>query len=227
MIFQINSRKLFYLAALSAIGYSIVSCTAADPKQFGILVSTLDGSNVQRILSDPHREINHARVSPDKKWITFTRYNKRGLNGLAKEIDGYMDTEIMLARMDGSELQSLVSPRKDKVAANGYWTEDGKAILYVSDDNPLGRGQINRIELDTRIISKVILDDDLWAADPHPVKGQMAISVFDPKERVTSIWMATDSGGKAHRITFPNSWVGMAPPPWATMIQKYLLTVVK
>jgi len=203
MTLRLKPHKLFHAAMAIAAALSVASCTAADPERFGIFVSSLDGSNVRRVVSDPDREINHARVSPDKKWITFTRYNKRGWSGIAKEDGGYMETEIMLVRIDGSEMQSLVPPRKDTVAANGYWTEDGSAILYVSNDNPARSGQINRIELSTRTISRVPLAGELWAADPHPVKGKMAISVFDPKAKLTSIWLTTGSGGRARQITFP------------------------
>ncbi len=196
-------KRFFYAVPGLVVALCTASCAAADPERFGIFIGTLDGHNVQRILADPDREINHARVSPDKKWITFTRYNKRSWNGVAKEEGGYMETEIMLARIDGSEPQSLIPPRKETVAANGYWSEDGKAILYVSNDNPARRGQINRIDLATRKIVKVPLERDLWAADPHPVGGQMAISVFDPKAQQTAIWLTSSAGGKARQITFP------------------------
>ena len=161
MTIRTKPHPLLHVSIAIIAGLSLAWCVAADPERFGIFVSSLDGSKVRRVVSDPQREINHARVSPDKKWITFTRYNKRGWNGIAKEDGGYMETEIMLVRIDGSEMQSLVPPRQDTVAANGYWTEDGSAILYVSNDNPARRGQINRIELSTRAISKVPLAGDL------------------------------------------------------------------
>lgn len=214
MIFPVKLQSLLRAVVTVIAASGVVSCAAADPDRFGIVVSTLDGRNVQRIVSDPEREVNHARVSPDKKWITFTRYNKRNWRGIAKEEGGYMETEIMLVRIDGSEMQTLVPPRKDMVAANGYWTEDGKAILYVSNDNPARRGQISRIDLATRTVAKVSLENDLWAADPHPVRGQMAISVFDPKEKLTSIWLTSDAGGKARRLTSPKlSGPGQAGTP--------------
>ncbi len=183
--------------------FGVVSCVAADPDRFGIFISTLDGRRVQRIVSEPRREVNHARVSPDGQWITFTRYNKQNWKGIAREDGGYMETEIMLARIDGSEMQTLVPPRKDRVAANGYWTEDGKAILFVSNDNLGRRAQVSRIDLATRAVTKVPLDSGLWAADPHPAKGKMAISVFDPKDKLSSIWLASDAGGPARQISFP------------------------
>lgn len=190
--------NLFLVLALGALG---LSAGAADPERFGIFIATLDGRDVRRILSDPRREMNHARVSPDGNWITFTRYNKLGWNGIAKEEGGYLETEIMLARIDGSELRSLVPPRKDTVAANGYWTPDGKSILYVSTDNPRRRGQINRIDLATGNISKVAIKGDPWAADPHQVGQRMAVSVFDEARKANTIWLVDLPGGQARQVT--------------------------
>jgi Tol biopolymer transport system component len=204
----IVSVTFSHIGAALALTAAFVANTslAAEPDRFGIFVSTLDGRNVRCILSDPNREMNHARVSPDKKWITFTRYNKHGwFSSIAKEDGGnYLETEIMLARIDGSELQSLVSPRKDKVAANGYWTEDGKAILFVSNDNPAHQGQISRVDLATREITRIVVPGGLWAADPHQVGRQLAMSVFDPKQKQSSIWLADIDAGKVRQITFPS-----------------------
>ena len=205
------------LVLLAALAIGLVACTEAqpsDPEMFGILTSRLDGGDLKRILSDPIREINHARVSPDKKWITFTRYNHFGRNGLAKEDpDGYAETEIMLARLDGSGLESLVPPRKGMVAANGQWTDDGSAILYVSNDNPAKQGQINRIDIATRKITKVDIPGNPWAADPHVIGNQLAISVFDPKKKKTSIWIHELDSNKARELTSPSIASGERESP--------------
>lgn len=205
--FAVSLLMVFFSAATSC------ATGAADPDRFGILVSNADGKNVRRILSDPTREINHARVAPDKNWITFTRYNKKGWNGIAKEENNYEESEIMLMRLDGSELQSLVPPRKGKIAANGYWTEDGKAIVYVSNDNAANQGQINRIDIATRRITKVELPGNLWASDPHLVGNQLAISVFNPKEKRMSTWIHDLASGKARQLTSPVLGPGERAPP--------------
>lgn len=200
---RIKPQHLVAAALALATAFAAVRGSAGDAERFGLFTATLDGGNVRRILSDPRRELNHARVSPDGKWITFTRYNRRAWNGIARETGGYAETEIMLARLDGSELRSLVPPRKDLVAANGSWSEDGKAILYVSTDNPARRGQINRIDLATGRIAKVPLPGDPWAADPHPHGAKLAISVFDPARQGTSIWLADLESGRSRQVTRP------------------------
>lgn len=201
MAADLGPLRLIALALALALAVVGFACEAADPERFGLFIGTLDGRNVRRILSDPQREMNHARVSPDGNWITFTRYNKRGWDGIAKEEGGYLETEIMLARIDGSELRSLVPPRKDAVAANGYWTPDGKAILYVSTDNPQRRGQINRIELATGNITKIAIPGDPWAADPHQVGQRMAVSVFDEARKANAIWLVDLPGGRPRQVT--------------------------
>jgi hypothetical protein len=69
---------------------SVLGCEAKNqvktPDVFGIYISTLDGENRKMIISDHYREMNHVRVSPDKKWITFTRFNKRGPKGFAIKV---------------------------------------------------------------------------------------------------------------------------------------------
>lgn len=203
MIPPVRLRGPIRIALTLMIASGVASCAATDPERFGIFIGTLDGRVVRRIVSDPERELNHARVSPDGQWIAFTRYNKRNWAGIAREEGGYMETEIMRVRIDGSGMETLVPPRKGTVAANGYWTGDGKAILYVANDNPARRAQINRIDLETRTIAKVPLDGDPWAADPHPLGGRMAISVYDPRSKLASIWLSGETGGKTWRITSP------------------------
>ncbi len=74
-------KKLLVILSL-LLCCSTISC-AADAKEksssFGVFTSTLDGRDFKKIISDPYREMNHARVSPDKNWITFSRFNKRKL----------------------------------------------------------------------------------------------------------------------------------------------------
>jgi Tol biopolymer transport system component len=201
-----SSKLLKIGASIFVVMVVIISCASPgpkDPNQFGIFISHLDGTDVRRILSDPSREINHARVSPDKQWITFTRYNKKNFSGLAKEENGYEDSEIMLARIDGSNLQTLVPTRKGMIAANGYWTEDGKSILYVSNDNKVRQGQINRIDIATRSISKVNIPGDPWAADPHQIGKYLAISSFDPVLKKNSILISEQGNNRVRVVTSP------------------------
>jgi dipeptidyl aminopeptidase/acylaminoacyl peptidase len=201
-----NPTRRSLLCAMVAAGVvsSVPRSIAAEPDRFGLFTSRIDGQDVQRILSDPKREMNHARVSPDKQWITFTRYNHYGPQGLAREDpEGYEESEIMLVRLDGSGLASLVPPKKGIVAANGQWTEDGKAILFVSNDNTGRRPQISRIDVATRRITRVALSDDLAAADPHIVDGVLAVSARDPRQKRMAIFLHDVKSGVTRQLTYP------------------------
>jgi Tol biopolymer transport system component len=181
---------------------------AEDPEMFGIYTCALDGTNLKRVLADPTREMNHARVSPDRAWITFTRYNKRGLTGLAEETNGYDESEIMLVRPDGSGLRSLVPPAKDIFAANGYWTPDGKFILYVSK-LPGKKSEISRIDLATGQIVRIPAPTQLWASDPHPVGSQMTFACLDAgKSKRNTIWIMNGDGTQPKQVTGKSSSSG-------------------
>jgi Tol biopolymer transport system component len=170
---------------------------------YGIYTCTLDGKNVKPVITDSYREMNHARVSPDKKWVTFTRFNTvRG--GLAEEKHGYKNTEIMIVRLDGTGLESLTPPQKDIVSVNSYWAPDGKSIIYMSSDNARKRVRVTRLDLATRKTTPVSPAEILWASDPHQMGDQVVFpAVTNPKEFVPSIWIMKAGDSKAKQLTRP------------------------
>jgi Tol biopolymer transport system component len=197
-------RILVIVALLVVLFFIIKGAHRQDPNLFGIYTSTLDGQEMKLLLADPYREINHARVSPDKKWINFTRFNRRGKGGLAREPHNYPKTEIMLMRLDGSAVHSLVPPRRGIVAANGYWTPDGQAILYVSNDNPKRKAQINRIVVSTGKITKISTAQDLGMADPHQLGDYLVVSAYQPNQSQHDIWYLRQDGAQARQLTHPS-----------------------
>ena len=175
-----------------------------DDAQFGIFISRLDGKNVQRLISDNSREMNHARVSPDKEWITFTRYNKKLLFQPALETNGYDETEIMLMRIDGSDVRTLVPPKKNTFAANGYWTPDGKGILFISKP-PNGATELKRYDMASGRVAVVPAPEGGWPSDPHQVGEKIVFPSQDPKrKRKNAIWMMDHDGRNARQITNPD-----------------------
>jgi Tol biopolymer transport system component len=188
---------------------------AAAPDFFSICTATLDGKNVARIVSDAKRELNHARVSPDRKWITFTRHNNaKGPGGISLETAGYEKSEIMLCRLDGSDLRSLVPSRTGMVAANGYWTPDGRAILFVTNDNAKRQGAIARVEVETGRVTPLRTPPDLMASDPHQVAEQIVFAVFDGKDSGNNVlWTMKQDGSQARQLTHPRLARKGTPPP--------------
>lgn len=85
-------------------------------KNLELYTANLDGSNMRLLISDSYRQMTHARISSDKQWIAFTRYNNIGKDGCASENEcnydesneQYKGTEIVLMRIDGSDARTIV-----------------------------------------------------------------------------------------------------------------------
>jgi Tol biopolymer transport system component len=190
-------------AVLILLASGVASCAEQDPESFGIFTSTLDGNAMKRLTSDPSREMNHARVSPDREWVTFTRYNKKGSDGVAVETNGYEETEIMLMRLDGSELRSLVPAQKDSFAANGQWTPDGKAILFVGR-SPGEATELRRYDLDSGKITTVSGPKGMWLSEPHQVGTRIVFPAQDPKhKKKNAVWVMSADGSNQRQLTDP------------------------
>jgi len=198
-------------AAASASSKSRPSRAGSDEREddhFSIMISALDGSGLKRIASDRDREINHARVSPNGEWVTFTRYNREGPDGTSMEIHGYDQTEIMLMRIDGSDMRVLVPARPGAIAANGYWMPDGKSIIYVALD-PGGEPELRIVDITTGDTRKQPTPPGITPSDPHVVGDLMVFPAKGPD--VDTIWMSRVDGSEARQITFPSTWSGAAP----------------
>ena len=137
------------------------------PEYFAICTATADGRNFKEIIKDPRRAVTHGRVSKDHQWITFTRHNKFNARGIAIPETSYKETEILMCRIDGSEIQTLVPPKKGATNCNSYWTPDGKSIIYVSSDNPEKKGRIYLLDIETRTRKQLSTPDGYDAGDPY------------------------------------------------------------
>ncbi len=175
---------------------------------FGIYTATLYGKNMKPLITNSWQQMTHARVSPDKKWVTFTRYTNRGKDGCATENEAnyerkgqqYLGTEVLIMRIDGTDVRTLIPHQKDKTAANSYWTPDGKGLIYVSAPNEKGRSQINHIILDDNMrvkeITKLPIPDHIIPTDPHWVGEWVVFPAMDIRKRKRGIWrMRYDGSG--------------------------------
>ena len=195
------------LALIVAIG----ACTAdaltpenRKPDQFSLFTVRKDGSDLQILISDPEREMTHPRVSPDRTRVVFTRYNRRGKDGKATEAQGYEETEILLMRLDGTELETIIPPKAGVIAANGCWTPDGKALIYVSTDTPSRAPEVRQIDLATRKISRLPTPVGLKASDPHWEAGKVVFPAkADEGGGADALWLMNPDGSNARQITNP------------------------
>lgn len=183
-----------------AMGKRIPKRTEPLPKKFGVYWSTLDGRDFTEVVTDPKRELNHARVSHDHKWITFTRYNKFR-NGIAVEENGYEKTEIMLCRIDGSDLQTLVHAKEGCVNGNGHWMPNDKGILYVSTDTPDKMPQLFVIDIKTKKKTPLPLESKYVPTDPHIVDDMVVFPARTRAMKKFAIFTMKKDGTELKRIT--------------------------
>ncbi|CAN5169532.1 hypothetical protein BH11PSE9_BH11PSE9_20440 [soil metagenome] len=171
------------------------------PALFGVYTARLDGSDVQTIVTSPDHEMTHPRISPDGKKIVITRYNARDKHGKATEDTGYEETEIMVLDMDGGGLETIVPPKPGVMSANGCWTPDGKALIYISTDNAARAPEIRQIDLATRKVTRVPTPSGLKTTDPHWEGDQI---VFPAKgDGADAVWLMKADGSGAKQITKP------------------------
>lgn len=172
-----------------------------DHDLFGIYTATLDGKNMKLIISHPVKEMTHPRISPNKQWITLTRYNRIGPDGKAEEKNGYAETEIMLVRMDGTELKTLVPAQKGVVNANSSWTPDGKHILYVSTGNPQNLPQIYKRNVKTGKAIPLPTPKGLHVSDPNQVGDWIVFPARRNNFSQQNIWIMKSDASQARQIT--------------------------
>jgi len=187
---------------------------------FAIYIAGLDGQDMKCILSDPERELNHVRVSPDGTKITFTRFNKKKLFAkLAEEEGGYFGTEIMVANIDGSGLRSLTRRGPFLINVNSYWTPDGRGLIYMSNDNPDKKHlRIKYLDLRTNNISNLTPKELTWVSDPHQVGTTLVFPAAKTpdKKAIRSIWRLDTATGQVSQLTHPSGLslakAGLPPP---------------
>ncbi len=171
-----------YWIGLTAV-LQLISCGTSgsrDPNLFGIYAATLAGENVVLLVANESQEMTHARVSPDRNWIAFTRYNDRGWDGLATEEQGYGNTEVVVSRLDGSGMEIIVPPKKRTVNSNPSWTDEGKSLMWVTTDTPDGSPQIWKIDLGTRHRTRIPTPAGLATSDPNHVGDKIVFPVKKP-----------------------------------------------
>jgi hypothetical protein len=144
--------------------------------KFAIYAGTLAGTDRVLLESDPVREINHARVSPDGTRFVFTRYNRRNRDGEALEVTSYLQTEIVICRIDGTGCTVAVPPRAGIVAANATWSQDGRQLLFVTNDRPSHRPGVSVLDLASLTATPLPMADGFEIADPQTQAGLMVVA---------------------------------------------------
>ncbi len=201
------AKSIARFLVLSIITCGLLSCASAQDKPdiFGIYVSRLDGGGFKQILSDPYREMNHVRVSPDGKRITYSLFNdKKLISGLAEEDNGYLNTQIVIADIDGTGATSLTPEGKYEINVNSYWTPDGQGLVYMSNNNEDKRTlSLKYLDLGTRKENTISTPGLAWVFDPFMVGGKLVFPAADRMEDTRAIWMLDLETGAVKQVTVP------------------------
>jgi hypothetical protein len=176
-----------------------------DPAdKFAIYANTLGGANPVLLLSDPQREINHARVSPDGTRFVFTRYNRRNRDGEALETTSYLQTEIVICRIDGGGCSVAVPPRAGIVAANANWSPDGRQLMFVTNDRPSHRPGVSFLDLASGVATPVPMPEGLEIADPNEQAGLLVVAGKPASGlRISRIYLMDPKTGAVRPVSNP------------------------
>lgn len=77
------------------------------------------------IISDPQRSFTSPVISPDGKWLLFV-----GSSKITNDSFTYMNTDIFVARLDGTDMAQLTYHAADDLSP--VWSRDGRYIYFVS-----------------------------------------------------------------------------------------------
>lgn len=173
----------------------------APPDLFGLYTSDLSGRNFSTVITSSWQQMTHPRVSPDGQWVTFTRYRETGLGGFAQEKNGYQFTEIMLVRLDGAELKTIIPAKPGILNCNSAWSPDGQSLIWLSTDNPQRQPQLMRIALASGKITRIPTPPQINASDPHVVGTQIVFPSVT--QDLNTLWIMQLNGSGARQLSFP------------------------
>ncbi len=173
---------------------------------FGVYTANLDGSNFHTVLLDSRREITHARVSPDRKHMTFTRYNRVVKDGLCEENgSGYRNTEVVIANIDGTQQFDVEPTGAEILNANSSWI-DNENIIYIHCENLKSLPELRSFNLPSKKITRIRLSDrpQFAMSDPHCI-GKTVISPVIPLDEkgTCALWTFSSDGTGLRQITKP------------------------
>ena len=170
---------------------------------FGIYTARLDGMQFRAVLVDAKREMSHARVSPDCKHITFTRYNRILKDGIAEEAgSGYLHTEVVVANIDGSNQRSIEAVGPLILNANSSWI-DNDTIIYVHRSDLTSLPELRIYRLSSNSNSRLPTPLELAVSDPHCVANKVIFPVIPISENsgVCQLWTMDLDGKEIRQLT--------------------------
>lgn len=172
----------------------------AVANRYGIYIAGVDGTGMRAILTSATRQLTHPRVSPDRNLVAFTRYTIPGADGLAKEADGYLGSEVCTCAIDGSDVRVVVPPGPTELNVCTSWWAGQHEVVHLHID-PFSRVyQIRAVDRRTLAIRVLPTPAGLNVSDPSLRDGRITFSV---KAAPDPLWIMNADGGAARQITSP------------------------
>jgi Tol biopolymer transport system component len=153
------------------------------------------------LINSSWQEMSHPRVSPDGEWVTFTRYNMKDSDGIAQEANGYLLTEIMIMKSDGTDVKTLVPKMNDTMNANSSWTPDGNHLLYVTTDTPNGTPAIAKIHIYSKERTFIKTPKDAIVSDPNQCGEWICFPLREANHSQQNIWVMKEDGSEVYQLT--------------------------
>lgn len=177
------------------------TCTSLDcqTSTYNLLVADVDftqpnpqATNIKVIATSSYQDMTHPRVSPDNNWVAYTTYNDTNIDGCAAPDSGYVNTEILATRMDGSQTKSLIAMSSGDLNSNNYWYGSNFEFTFLS--GAPGATKIYRAQADSALN---------LIAGPTEVTIPVTITPFDPQAISNTVLVyggLYDNGGMVKSI---------------------------
>ncbi len=212
-------------------------CPPADTGRdtFGIYTALLDPEtleyiegSMELIASNWWRQSNHVFVSPDREWISFTRYNEIIRHDCAKEDpdNPYTWTEVGVMNLETGEVKSFFKPSGSMARALASWAGERK-LIYISADE--SGSELHHLFLDENmdIIREEVLNTTLTTvfveslgtyvslprpSDPHQVGDTVVFPGFFPTTMIDpeaapgmnrGTWIMKEDGSGKTLLAYP------------------------
>jgi len=172
---------------------------------FGIYSADLSGKNFKDLLVDERRELTHARISPDKKHLTFTRYNRPLKDGLCEENGSdYLHTEVIVANADGTSQRSVESVGPEIMSANSSWI-DNDSIIYIHKRGLKFLPELHTYQLSTGKRKRVATPANFAVSDPTCCGSTIVFPVIplEKNDSPCALWTCNLDGSGLQQVTRP------------------------
>jgi hypothetical protein len=179
------------------------TCTTLDciTSKYNLLVVDVDlnqaspeATNISVVAISDFQDMTHPRVSIDKNWVAYTTYNETNAEGCASLDSGYVNTEIMATRMDGSETRSIIPVTSGELSSNNYWYGNNNNFTFLS--GPPGSTMVNRAQTDAdmnliSVPTQVTIPVTIIPYDPQAISDSQIVygGIYDSMGLVKSVFL--------------------------------------